>query len=175
MGPKTLIPIAGGRLAHHSVDSANHGLAAAPGMVTGQQLTFERVTHKSLRRDKHLRLGPAKAINALLGVPHDENTGCGAPRAGITTEPARQRLPLQRVGVLKFVNHQMPDARVQPLLHPARQHRVTQHHLCGAFHIVHVDPAALTLERSKLGQQQARQARHAPLVVPGFMLGDRAA
>ena len=66
----------------------------------------------------------------------------------------------------------MPDACVQPLLHPARQHGIPQHDLCGPLHIVHVHPAAFTFERRKLGQQQTGKPCHALLVVPGFVLGD---
>ena len=47
---------------------------------------------------------------------------------------------------------------------------MTEHGLRGALHIVHVDPAALALERRKLGQQQAGKPRHALLVVPSLML-----
>ena len=64
----------------------------------------------------------------------------------------------------------MPDARVQPLLHPGGQHAVPQHDQCGAFDIVHVDPAFFTLKRSKFGQQQAGQPGHALLIVPRVSL-----
>ena len=64
----------------------------------------------------------------------------------------------------------MLDARIQPLLHPARQHRVAQHEQGGALYVVHVHPAALALEGSKFGNQHAGQARHALLVAPGGVL-----
>ena len=65
----------------------------------------------------------------------------------------------------------MADARVQALLHPARQRGIGQHQLRGPFNVVHVDPATFSLEGSKLGQQQPGQARHALVVVPGVLLG----
>ena len=64
----------------------------------------------------------------------------------------------------------MLDARVQPLLHPARQHRVAQHHQRGALHVVHVDPAALALDGRELRNQRTRQPCQALLVVPGIVL-----
>ena len=64
----------------------------------------------------------------------------------------------------------MLDARVEPLLHPARQDRVAQHDQRGALDVVHVDPAAFALELGELGDQRAAQARHALLVRPGFVL-----
>ena len=64
----------------------------------------------------------------------------------------------------------MLDARVEPLLHPARQHRVAQHHQRGALDIVHVDPAALALELGELGDHRACQTRHALLVRPRLVL-----
>ena len=79
-------------------------------------------------------------------------------------------MPLQRVGVLKLVNQQVLDARIQPLLHPTRELGVAEHALGGAFHIVHVDPTALTFEGGKLLQQQSAQTRHALLVEPGLVL-----
>ena len=67
----------------------------------------------------------------------------------------------------------MAYARIEPLLHPARQHLVAKHDLGGALHIVHIDPAAFTLQARELGQQQARQPGHALLVVPGVRLQTR--
>ena len=84
-----------------------------------------------------------------------------------------QRLPLQRVGVLELVDQQVPDRRIEPLLHPAGEHRVGQHGERRVLDVVHVDPAALALERRKLRNQQPRQPRHALVVQPGFMLPAR--
>ena len=64
----------------------------------------------------------------------------------------------------------MPDARIKPLLHPAGKHRVGEQFQRGALDVVHVDPAALTLEQRELRDQGACQAGHALLVVPGVAL-----
>ena len=119
------------RLCKHSVDRRQHGRRVAAGVVTSQGIATQAFDHKALGGLKHLRLGAAKAVDALLGVADDENAGGRAPcvttaSARITTQPGRQRLPLQRVGVLKFVNQHMFDARVQLLLHPATGNRVGQ-------------------------------------------------
>jgi hypothetical protein len=37
-----------------------------------------------------------------------------------------QRMPLQRAGVLELVDQHMANARVEPLLHPARELVVAQ-------------------------------------------------
>ena len=44
-----------------------------------------------------------------------------AAGAGIGRQPGVQRVPLQRAGVLELVDQHVADARVQPLLHPARR------------------------------------------------------
>jgi hypothetical protein len=84
-----------------------------------------------------------------------------------------QRLPLQRVGVLELVDQQVAHARVEPLLHPARQHRVGQQQLRGLLDVVHVDPAMLALDFGEGGDQDAREPRHALLVSHGVVLGLR--
>ena len=81
-----------------------------------------------------------------------------------------QRLPLQRVGVLELIDQQVANARIQPLLHPARKDRVGQHDQGRALHIVHVHPAVLLLDGGKLRNQAARQPGHALLVLPGLVL-----
>ena len=65
----------------------------------------------------------------------------------------------------------MANARIQALLHPARQHGVGEHDLGGAFNVVHVHPATFALERCKLSQQQPGKARHSPVVLPGCVMG----
>ena len=167
--PETVITVGLGGCGHHGVDGLDHTHGIAAGVVAGQQVATQRGADKSLCGDEHLRLGPTKPVNALLGVPDQKHAGRRTCPA-IATEPGRQRLPLQRVGVLKFVNHQVLDPGVQPLLHPTGQHRVTQHALGGTLHVIHVHPLAAVLERAELGQQQPRQPGHALLVVPRFML-----
>ena len=169
MRTKAFVGIMGLRGLHHGVDGANHGFAVAPGVVAGQQIATQAIADKHLRGYKHLGFRPAKAVNALLGVTHNKHTRCLAC-AHVATEPGIQRLPLQRVGVLKLVNHQVAYACVQPLLHPAGQHIVAQHDLCGALHVIHVHPAAFPLQGGEFGQQQAGQPGHALLKVPGIVL-----
>ncbi|GAO22102.1 hypothetical protein ALISP_1922 [Alicycliphilus sp. B1] len=153
---------------HGSVDHADHALRIAPGVVAGQQVAAERLAHEGLRGLEHLGLCAAKAVDALLGVAHDEHAGRVLPpaRARIARQPGVQRLPLQRVGVLELVHEQVAHARVQPLLHPAGEHGVGQQRERGALHVVHVHPAMLALDGPEAFDQAARQARHALLVQP---------
>jgi len=159
-------------LPHDGVDGGNHALRVAARVVAAQEVTTQAIAHKCLCGDKDLRLGAAKAVDALLGVAHDEHAGCGraAARARIARQPGMQRLPLQRVGVLKLIDQQVANARIQPLLHPAREDGVGQHDQGRALHIVHVHPAVLLLDGGKLRNQAARQPGHALLVLPGFVL-----
>ena len=158
------------RLLHHGVDGADDGRGVAPGVVAGQQVAAQAVANEGLCRAEHLRLGAAEAVDALLGVAHDEHAR-RLTRAGVARQPGVQRLPLQRVGVLEFVDQQVFDARVQPLLHPTAEHRVGQQHLRGAFDVVHVHPAARALDHPVFGEQAAREAGHALLMEPGGVLG----
>ncbi len=167
---KTLVTVRLARISHHCVHGGNHLAGVAPGVVTVEQIPPQAIAHKSLCRLEHLRFSAAEPVNALLGVPHDEDAGRRGTSTGITTEPRAQRLPLQRIGVLKLVDQQMLDAGVEALLHPAREHGVTQHHQGGSLDVIHVDPAVLALERRKLLQQHPAEARHTLLVLPGRML-----
>ena len=112
-------------------------------MVTAEQIATQAFLYKLLCRNEHLRLGTAEAVNALLGVTHDKHRRRLATRARVARQPSVQSLPLQRAGVLKFVNHQVLDARIQPLLHPTTEFGAGQHHQRSPLHIVHVHPAAL--------------------------------
>ena len=178
MRAKALVIISLHSVQHGSIHGVNDSRRVAPRVVTTQHITPQTVAHKGFGGLEHLRLGAAKAVNALLGVAHNEHAGGSGPRcptataarARVAAKPRLERLPLQRVGVLKFVNQQMLDARVQPLLHPACQQRVAQHDLRSTFHIIHVNPIALALERAVLGNQQPGEARHALLVAPGRVL-----
>ncbi len=169
MFAKALVGVGLARRGHDRVDGVDHRFGIAPGVVAAEQITAQAAHHKSLSGTKHLRLGTAEAVNALFGVAHQEHAG-RRTCTRVADEPGVQRLPLQRVGVLELVDHQMPDARVQPLLHPARQHRVGQHQQRGAFDVIHVDPAAVALQGGELGNQHTRQTRHALLVQPGVVL-----
>jgi hypothetical protein len=112
-----------------------------------------------------------KAVNALLGVAHNEHAGrLPVPCARVARQPWRSGLPLQGVGVLEFINQQMAHARIQPLLHPAAEHgsdSITRAARSTSF--------MSTQLRSRLSwlkacNQQPGQARHALLVQPGRVL-----
>ena len=172
MRSKPVIAVGTGSLRHHGVNGFNHLGGVAARVVAGEQIAPKPVPHKRLRCAKNLRLGAPEAVDALLRVADQKHAGRTgrAHRSAIALQPRRQRLPLQRVGVLKLVDQQMPNARIKPLLHPAREHRVGQHEDGGALNIVHVDPAAPLLERGELGQQHAREPGHALLILPSRVL-----
>ena len=117
-----------------------------------------------------MRLGAAEAVNALLGVAYQEHAGRFA-RAGVARQPCVQCLPLQRVGVLKFVNQQMAHPCIQALLHPTAEHVVGQQGERGTLQIAHIQPAAIALELCVSSYQKASKARHALVVLVGFVLG----
>ena len=169
MVAKAVVAISFSRLRHRGVDGGYDGHRVAARVVAAQQVATQPFDDKFLRGNKHLWLGAAKAVNALLRVADQKHAGC-SPSPSVSTQPRRQGLPLQRIRVLKFIDHQMPDARVQPLLHPARQNRVGQHFLARAFDVVHVNPATLSLQGRELGDQGTGKTRHALLVVPGIAL-----
>ena len=88
MRAKAVVAVIGLGLQHHTVDSRNHGHTVAARVVAGQQVAAQAIAHKSLRCNKHLRLGTPKAVNALLGVADDKHTGRPAratPCAAIPT------------------------------------------------------------------------------------------
>ncbi len=159
------------RLAHGLVDQRQHRRRIAARVVATEQVAAE-VAHELLRGDEHLRLGAAKAVDALLGIADDEQAGRFAPAAGtgISAEPGVQGLPLQGVGVLELVDQQVARARVETLLYPAAQHRVGQQVQCCTLDVAHVDPATFALEHREFVDQQARQPCHALLVEPGVVL-----
>ena len=164
------------RRLHGGVHGGDDAARVAPRVVAGQQVATQAVAHKGLGGLEHLRLGAAEAVDALLGVAHDEHAGWAlaagaAAGAHVGGQPGVQRLPLQRVGVLELIDQQVAHTRVQALLHPAAQGGVRQHDQRRALDVVHVHPATCALELGKRGDQAARQARQALLVLPGFMLG----
>ena len=113
------------RCRHHSVDGVDHSRGIAPGMVAAEQVAIQTLLHERLGGIKHFGRGAAEAINALLGVAHDEDAG-RIGSTGIALQPGVQRLPLQRIGVLKFINQQMAHAGVETLLQPAAEGGVLQ-------------------------------------------------
>ena len=157
------------RLRHGLVDHCNDGRRIAAGVVAAQAHAAQALHHKGLRRLEHLGLCTAKSVNALLGISHHKHTR-RMPGPRIPLQPSAQGLPLQGVGVLKFVYQQMPHPRIQPLLHPAAEHRVRHQHQGGALQIAHVNPAAFALECGIVFHQAAGQACHALLVQPCLVL-----
>ena len=171
MRPEAQVAIALYRSLHGGVHRGDDAAGVAARVVAAEHIAPQCLMHKGQRGLEHLRLGTAKAVNALLGVAHNEHAGCRASAAArIAAQPRQQRLPLQRVGVLKLVDQQMADAGVQPLLHPARQHRVAQQYQGRALHVVHVHPALLALDLCKISDEHAGQPRHALLISPGIAL-----
>ena len=169
---KAIEAAVGLRLLHDGVDGTQHGGRVAARVVGGQALAAQGLHDELPRGGEHHGVGTAKAIDALLGVAHDEDAGrTGATaRAGIARQPGLERLPLQRVGVLKLIDQQVAHARVQALLHPGRDVVVVQQGERGALDVVHVHPAALALELGKTGDELAREAHHALVVLMGVVL-----
>ena len=139
-------------------------------VVAAEQIATEPLHDEGLRRAEHLRLGATETVDALFGIADDEDAGRGAACPGIAAEPFVQSLPLQRVGVLEFVDQQVFDACIEPFLHPAGEHGIRQHDQRGPLDVVHVDPAAFALQGCELGDQQSRQSSHALVVQPGVVL-----
>ena len=156
---------------HHGVDGINYRLGVAAGVVATEHVAAQPLLHELAGGGKHFGRGAAKAVDALLGVAHDEDAG-RLPCARVALQPGVQRLPLQRVGVLEFINQQVAHLRIEPLLQPAAQGGVLQQHARGAFDVVHVDPAAAALELRVALAQQPAQACHALLVLPARVLDE---
>ena len=125
---------------HVGIDCSDDGLCVAAGVVATQCVAFEGFLHKRAGGAEDFGVGTAKAVDALLGVAHDKHAG-RLPRARVALQPCVQGLPLQGVGVLKFVYEQVAHAGIEPLLHPCAQMAVLQQHAGGAFYVVHVNPA----------------------------------
>ena len=81
-----------------------------------------------------------------------------------------QRLPLQRIRVLKLINQQMLDLCIEALLHPARERIVTQQMQGRSLQIPHIHPAALALHIRKTSVECTTQLRHTLLMLPSGML-----
>ena len=99
-------------IGEHRVDRRDNRRRQSPRHVGGEARGVEMRAQKIRRRVEHPRLAAAEAVDRLLGVAHHEHRhrAVGAARF---KQPGRKRLPLQRVGVLEFVEQQMPVARVQ--------------------------------------------------------------
>ena len=141
-------------------------------MVAAQHRAAQFIVHKCDGGLEHLRLGAAEAVNTLLGVAHDEDAG-RIPGAAVGRQPGLERLPLQRAGVLEFIDQHMGHPRVQLFLHPAAEHGVGHEMQRQLLQVVHVHPAALALERRIVLQQAPAKPGQALLVFPGVLLALR--
>jgi hypothetical protein len=81
-------------------------------------------------------------------------------------------MPLQRAGVLELVDEQVRDARVEPLLDPARQLAVAEKHERDALKVGHVGKALDPLVVGERGEQCAGETNHAQVLLARFMLMD---
>ena len=138
-------------------------------MVAAQAVALQALADKVFGLFKHLRFGTPKTVNALLGIAHDKHAGRTAG-PGVARNPGLQSFPLQRVGVLKFINQQMAHLRVQPLLYPGAHLRVVQEAVGAELQVVHVEPAALAFQGGVILKEHTRQTQHALLVGPGQLL-----
>ena len=154
------------RLLEHRVDRLEQLGRVAAGVVARQHGAAERVDDEALRSLEHARLGAAKTVDALFRIADDEQPRRPLP-AGATTgtgigrEPGVQRMPLQRAGVLKFVDQHVADARIEPFLNPAGERRVAQQRQPAALQVGHVGQAARAFVVGEPGEQHAREANHA--------------
>ena len=167
--------LAGG--AEHAVDRLDHRRRIAARVIAGEDAAVEPFAHEPRGRFEHARLGAAESVDALLRVADDEDArrplpARAAARAGIAREPAVQRMPLQRARVLELVDQQMGDARVEPLLDPARQLAVAQQDQRDALEIGHVGEALRPLVVGERGEQRAAEANHAQMLLARFVLMD---
>ena len=84
--PKAVVAVCCAGLSHDGVDRGHHVLRIAAGVVATEQIAAQPFHHKGLRGAKHLRLGAAKAVNALFRVTNQKHAGRGT-RAAIATQP----------------------------------------------------------------------------------------
>ena len=159
------------RLLHHGVHRLDHRRCATARVIAAQQIPAQPLNDEGLCGLEHLGFGAPEAVNRLLGIANQKHAGRFArPGARIGGQPAVQRLPLQRIGVLEFVDEQLAHTGIHALLHPARELGIPQQPLGCGLQIVHVDPAAFPLELGVDPQQHPGQAREALVVHPGAVL-----
>ena len=174
VGPEAGVLLRQAGLLEHRVHRRQHWRRVAPRVVAGQQHAVQAFADEVPRRGEDARFGASEAVDALLGIAHDEHRGRplsagAATGADITRQPRVQRVPLQRAGVLEFVDQQVSHLAVQPLLHPARQLGVAEQRQRTALEVVHVDEAALPLQALEGLEQRQREPAH--LLVPGARVG----
>ncbi len=159
----------------HRVDRIDDLLRAAPGVVAGQREPVQRTHDEVPRRREHARLGAAEAVDALLRIADEEQRQrplpAGTPSgARVGLQPASQHLPLRRAGVLEFVDQQVAQPQIEPLLQPRGVRAVAEQLLRDPLEVVHVDQPAFALERGVLVQQHPRQQDERAVIDVGPLL-----
>ena len=101
-------------------------------------------------------VGAAKPVDRLFRIAHQQHRrACAVIAIGV--EPAAQCGPLQRVGVLKFIEQQMLDAGVEPLVQIRRVVAVSEEAGRLPFDVVEVDCIARRLQALIGGDEDAAQ------------------
>ncbi len=150
--------------AERGIDPGDHPGCAAPGLVLRKVLGIEMAFEKGARLREHPRLGPAKAVDRLLGVAHHEQR---RPLAGATVgiQPLAQDAPLQRVGVLELVEQQVLVAGIQLHLERGRGLLVGEQAAGLPLGIGKIEAVALGLE-VLVEIEQGEAGGEAPAVEP---------
>ena len=159
-----------GHLGEHRVDRGHHRRRQTTRHVGAEAGRIEIRAQKIRRRVEHPRLAAAEAVDRLLGVTHHEH-GHGAVGAARLGEPTRQRLPLQRIGVLEFVEQQMLVARVQ-LERQRRRMLLAGEQAAGEpLGIGKVDHALLRLGVLIAGEQRVAEQQAVAVEGPDALVG----
>ena len=118
MEPTELIPL--GCLTEDSIQAFHNRGCASSRMVALQHRSPQRRSDELFRRQEHPRLRAPKSVDRLLWVAYDKHRRPTktTPYTRITAQPSRQRTPLQGARVLELIDQNVPNPRVQPLLHP---------------------------------------------------------
>ena len=152
----------------------------ASGLIGAQQ---RRALRRQMRAGglEHARLGAAEAVNRLLGVADDEDAGLAVVVA-IGIQPALHDVPLQRIGVLEFVQQDLLVTRIEPALQIGRVFFVRQQPVRLPFQIGEVEHAALGLDRliafqigGPGGKQRGIDGKHLRLGTAALQLQQRCA
>ena len=163
-------------LAHDAVETVQHARGVAAGVVAGQQVAAQPFDDKGFGRLEDARVGPAEAVDALLGIAHQEDlqgfaAAATTARAGIGRQPGAQGLPLQGAGVLELVHQHLAHLAVQALLHPAGEGLVAEQAGRGQLQVGHVGQAAFALESGVLVHHQPAERDHLAVQDVGVLLG----
>ena len=105
-----------GMFGEHAVHRSQYRRGVTPRLVLRQMMRAEFAFQKSAHIAEQARIGATEAVDGLLGVAHHKHCW---PRVHCRRcgEPRLQYLPLQRVGVLEFVQQHVAVAAIQLVLH----------------------------------------------------------